>query len=720
MTGDPRVLDEILFYGPDALIASNVAGGIEYLNAAGEDLFGWLRKDLVGQPIFTLIPATMNRHPTSSTDIKEIYDIRRCAPLDLVQCKRKDGTTFIGEATSSSTEWGKILAIRDATEAEGSRRDLEELAEMMNVFARNTDLGLFYREGAIPLFMSPRFLQLLGFSPNPPYPSLDAVRSQIHRDDWHMAAEMIAAADRGEPSTSHEMRAFDADGIEHWIRASNHPVRTSKGVYRSVSVFVDITDQKKAEAALEIALLDAKSANEAKTDFLARMSHELRTPLNAVLGFGQLLAMSSLSEEQTDAVIQILASGEHLLGLIDEVLDISRLEQGAMRLSLEPINVNEVLAEAIKMLQTLALQRDVHFEIDELPEPVHVRADRQRLKQVVVNLLSNAIKYNHDHGVVKCNFDFPDENRFRLTITDSGIGIHEGVLNRLFQPFERLAAEHSHIEGTGLGLALTRRLMDVMGGEVGVTSQYGEGSTFWIDLPREEAPIEELAVETLNEIPELTFVPSRPMKVLYVEDYLSNVRLLEQILALRPFVILETTTHGKDAIKKTYLDDFDLIFLDLNLPDISGEEVLLQIRSNERTRDTPIVVVSADAAAYQSQRLVALGADRYITKPFDIPRLLSLVDQIALLMDTKSKLSPVSHSEKTRTTILENLRSAKKSSISASDFDLFVHDLSNFLSVISLTTSMLKKEASEPQMKEHLELSGSAASEALELSHRFK
>ncbi len=387
----------------------------------------------------------------------------------------------------------------------------------------------------------------------------------------------------------------------------------------------DITERRRAEAALEEARRAAHRANEAKSQFLSRMSHELRTPLNAVLGFGQLLALDELSNGQRESADQIVRAGGHLLELIDEVLDIARVESGQLRLSLEPVSLEEVVAEALGMVRPLAAVRRVR-----IPEQLsggegrHVLADRQRLRQVVVNLLANAVKYNRPEGEVAVGCESPEPGRLRLLVSDTGIGMTEQDLERLFQPFERLGAEQSGVEGTGLGLVLTKQLVEVMGGVIGVTSEVGSGTSFWVDLPLADAPEE----RTVDDRTAAAAPPpaGAARTVLYVEDNLSNVKLVERVVARRPEVELLVAMHGTLALDMAREHRPCLILLDLHLPDMSGEEVLRRLRADARTSAIPVVVLSADATAGQMERIRAGGASDYLSKPFDIPHLLAIID----------------------------------------------------------------------------------------------
>jgi signal transduction histidine kinase/CheY-like chemotaxis protein len=369
---------------------------------------------------------------------------------------------------------------------------------------------------------------------------------------------------------------------------------------------------------------EADRANAAKSEFLSRMSHELRTPLNAVLGFAQLLEMDGITPEQRESVGQIMKGGSHLLQLIDEVLDIARIETGHMPLSVEPVEVGSVVAESIALVRPLAAQQEVSLVWD--PEPsagLHAGADRQRLKQVLLNLLSNAVKYGGGGGRVVIDCRRAPEGRISLAVSDVGPGIPQEKLSQLFVPFERLGADLTPVEGTGLGLALSKRLVEAMGGAIHVETQVGLGSTFFVELPLVEAPVESYERSGEDEVSAPS--PGVERTVLYVEDNQSNLKLVERILAKRPEISLIQAMQGGLGLELARVHDPDLILLDLNLPDISGQEFLARLRRTPWGAHIPVVVVTADAMPGRLEALKKAGAMTHLTKPFDVRRFLEVV-----------------------------------------------------------------------------------------------
>ena len=379
----------------------------------------------------------------------------------------------------------------------------------------------------------------------------------------------------------------------------------------------EIAERRRAEE-------DADRANRAKSEFLSRMSHELRTPLNGIIGFAQLLELEAQGAEQRESVEMILKSGRHLLDLINEVLDIARIEAGKLALSLEPVLVSEVVAAALDMLRLEATTKRIEVVVTGLEG--YVMADRQRLQQVVLNLLSNAMKYNRAGGVVRVSSEADPSGRVRLSVSDTGRGIAPEMIGRLFTPFDRLGAEQTTIEGTGLGLVLSHHLVEAMGGSLSATSTIGQGTTFTVELRRAESPTVESDRPSNRTAGEDDHDGIRGT-VLYIEDNLSNLRLLERILARRPGVTLLSAMQGSRGIELARDHQPDLIILDLHLPDLPGSDVLARLSTDPRTKRIPVVILSADATPGQIKRLLEQGAREYLTKPLDVKQVLAVVEE---------------------------------------------------------------------------------------------
>jgi PAS domain S-box-containing protein len=470
-----------------------------------------------------------------------------------------------------------------------------------------------------------RFAEMVGYSEQEL-----AARSPIdltHPDDIEKSRRLVKAMLEGTERCSVEKRYLRKNGEVLWAHRTACVIRDKDRNPRDFLMMVeDITERKRAEEAVREAKKEAERANRAKSEFLSRMSHELRTPLNAILGFGQLLERQNPTPQQQGRVEHIMNAGRHLLDLINEVLDISRIEAGHLQLSVEAVFISEVLEDALALMRPLAADRSMKLSIHpSLQKDVYVLADQQRLKQVLLNLLTNAVKYTPAGGRIDVSLDQSDPTKTRLLVTDNGKGIAGDKVARLFTPFDRLGAEQSDVEGTGLGLALCQRLMHAMGGDIGVNSKLGEGSSFWIELPATESPLKTLPSPRAS-IPK-DMGTAQSATILYIEDNLSNLTLVEQMLAEHPQINLITAMQGGLGLDLACQHQPDLVLLDLHLPDLRGHEVLARLRKNKLTRDIPVVVISADATAGQIQRLKAAGARAYLTKPINISEFFRVIDE---------------------------------------------------------------------------------------------
>ena len=399
----------------------------------------------------------------------------------------------------------------------------------------------------------------------------------------------------------------------------------------ALMVIVDITDRKRMETEILKARNEAEKANEAKSEFLSRMSHELRTPMNSILGFSQLLERSDLTSKQMKAAIHIRRSGNHLLDLINEVLDISRIEAGRMQLSLEPVALPVIIRQVIDLVNPQAVEKKI--EIETVPGPgafEHIIADVQRIKQVMLNLVINAIKYNKTGGKVKVEFvrlNNKPEPTTRIMVSDTGVGIREEDIPKLFTPFERIGAENSTTEGTGLGLSVTKKIVEAMNGKVGVDSISGNGSTFWVEFPAcdKHDTGNKLSVRKKDRDSDSKMVRGT---IVYVEDNPSNIELIDEILEdYRPGISLRSVNDGNNAVEFILDSKADLVILDLNLPGMNGDKILRLLRNEEQTKNIPVIVISADAMPSKIEKLMTMGADNYLTKPIDVIVFLEVVDK---------------------------------------------------------------------------------------------
>ena len=391
---------------------------------------------------------------------------------------------------------------------------------------------------------------------------------------------------------------------------------------------------QETNVALEAARAVADKANRAKSEFLSSMSHELRTPLNAVLGFAQLLASDKPppSALQLRSIDQILKGGWYLLQLINEILDLAMIESGKVTMSQESMGLSDVLKDCEAMVGPQAQKRGIQLVFSPMARPFFVHADRTRVKQVMINLLSNAIKYNRAGGSVTVECRFGDEGRIRVAVLDTGAGLSPEKLAHLFQPFNRLGQEASAEEGTGIGLVVTKKLIELMGGSMGVESTVGVGSEFWFDLVSTEAP--ELAAEAVDDTFPGTGADSRGAgpeglhrrTLLYVEDNPANLALVEQLIARRDDLHLMTAVTGQLGVMLARQQRPDLILMDINLPGMSGYGALQILRDDPATRDIPVIALSANAMPRDIEKGIAAGFFGYLTKPIMVREFMDALD----------------------------------------------------------------------------------------------
>jgi PAS domain S-box-containing protein len=421
------------------------------------------------------------------------------------------------------------------------------------------------------------------------------------------------------------------DGTRFWANVVFTAIRDQAGNARGFAKLTrDLTERRQVEATLTSAKGTAEKANLAKSEFLSSMSHELRSPLNAILGFAQLMESDAtpVTPSQKGSIDEILRAGWYLLELINEILDLAQIESGKLSLSTEPTSLAEVILECQAMVEPQAQQRGIGMTFPLFAAPCFVTADRTRLKQVLINLLTNAIKYNKAGGTVVVDCIGSTAERIRLNVRDTGAGLSSEKLAHLFQPFNRLGQEHGAEQGTGIGLVMSKRLVELMGGVLSVESRVGVGSVFCCELGAAAAPaLDAKPVEPGAVALAHVAQPGAPLRtLLYVEDNPANLKLIEQLIARRPDMRLLTAVDGNMGIQLTRAHQPDVVLMDINLPGISGIEALKILRDDPATARIPIVALSANAMPRDIEKGLAAGFFSYLTKPIKVKEFMEALD----------------------------------------------------------------------------------------------
>jgi len=453
------------------------------------------------------------------------------------------------------------------------------------------------------------------------YPPADISRGAPQRD-------LDAAA--GEGRYEVEGWRVRKDGSLFWANVVFTAIRDPAGNARGFAKLTrDLTERRLVEQTLTLAKGAAEKANLAKSEFLSSMSHELRSPLNAILGFAQLMESDATppAPSQKASIDEILRAGWYLLELINEILDLAQIESGKLSLSPEPTSLAEVILECQAMIEPQAQHRGITMTFPPFDVPCFVAADRTRLKQVLINLLSNAIKYNTAGGTVGLDCDGSTTERIRINVRDTGAGLAPEKLAQLFQPFNRLGQEHGAEQGTGIGLVMSKRLVELMGGVIGVESTVGVGSVFWCELGAAAAPALDTTPANATVVARADAQPGAPLStLLYVEDNPANLQLVEQLIARRATIRLLTAVDGHQGIQLARAHQPDVILMDINLPGISGIEALQILRDDPATARIPIVALSANAMPTDIRKGLAAGFFSYLTKPIKVKEFMEALD----------------------------------------------------------------------------------------------
>ena len=665
-----RILEQM---SEGVILTSSLDGSIVYTNAGAESLFGYNEGEMIGLPFATINGREVNDSHETAVEVISILNKTGEWQGEISNIK-KDGTSIWCSSiitTFTHPLYGEVwLAVmRDITEKKLAAEELRQNKERFELAVRGTNDGIWDWDivtGAD--YFSPHFRELLGYSEDDEFPQVvDSFLSRIHPDDKDRVADAIKGhIEKNEPYNI-EMRLQKKDGSYVWFLSRGQAIWDIDGKpMRMAGSVTDITERKKHEEKIvelnrkletkvsqreselrdSLVLLEkenyerqqaqneAERANQLKSEFLGRMSHELRTPMNAILGFGQLLEEEPLNANQKSSMNEIMNASRHLLDLIDEVLDLTKIETGNVEIHLKSTSITEVIQESIGIAVTMADAKKIKIANVVTDDQLIVMADRLRVKEVLLNLLSNAIKYNHESGSVSINSSInPDGNLLRINVMDSGKGLDEDKQQLVFEPFSRLGEEYSDIEGTGIGLTITKQLMELMGGSVGVESIVDQGSTFWIELPLAEV------VETSSNKIELTDDVRINLKmsktILYIEDNPANMRLVQKVFDRYPNWHLYTAPDAEQGIELARDTKPDLVIMDLNLPGMDGYEALARLRNYPETKDLKYIALSAAAMPRDIERGLLAGFRRYITKPIQLDELREVLQ--LELVDSHSK-----------------------------------------------------------------------------------
>jgi PAS domain S-box-containing protein len=631
---------ELVDAAPDGVIVCDQDGRIVLVNAEAERMFGYGRHELVGQKVDMLVPD--RARPQHGHYLGGYTGAPRLRPMGIgmeLTGRRKDGIEIPVEISLSPIETANGLlvtaGIRDVTERRKLERDNRRAnAYLVSAVDSVHDAFALFDEHDRVIMVNSAGRQLLGAAVGGaiiglPFDDLldKALRAGVFdfsNETRETLYERWLAYHRA-PSGALEVRT----GTGRYLRV----IHSKTAEHGTVSTIADVTDDMEWAEELRSSREVAEAASAAKSEFLSSMSHELRTPLNAILGFAQLLERDRkqpLSERQIERLQHVLRGGEHLLRLIDDVLDLSRIEAGRIMVSLEPVDVRGVVDEVITTLGPMASRAGITILTPVQVQLPRVQADRTRLAQILMNFGSNAIKYGKQHGHVRVALAQPYPGIVRITVIDDGIGIPADKRDKVFEPFQRAGQETGPIEGTGIGLTITKRLAEMMKGKVGFSSEVDRGSEFWVEIPVHRQVTADLAPQVTAPTPSPLATGSARHKVVYIEDNPSNIAFMRDLIEDLPSVELVTAPTAEIGLELIRSHRPDVVIMDINLPGMSGFDAAERLREWPETRNIPVIGLSAAALLRDTSRAKEAGFYRYLTKPVKVAELTRVLEELLI------------------------------------------------------------------------------------------
>ncbi len=609
----------------EGIVTINDRGLIETFNPAAEDMFGYSAPEVMGQNIAMLMEEGERAQHDSYLEKSELVASRVLNQSRDLYAQRKNGEIFPIEINLSNMELKGarhfIGIMRDISERKRSADRIKESeAKFRQIFQMSPELFAISRlDDGTYVDINDQFTVQTGYTRD------DTIgKSSTEMGFWHTTTsreKIVAGLKETGQVNSLEMDICRKDGSIYTALISSSIVQLNDEPH-ILSTTKDVSEIRKSQQ-------DAETANRAKSEFLSSMSHELRTPLNAVLGFAQLLQYNPqepLSEVQASSVSHIMKGGEHLLELINEVLDLAKIEAGNTQLSIEDIPMSEVIDDCLPLVRDMAAKRDIEIFIPDIKDQRRVHADLTRIKQVLLNFLTNAVKYNRKGGSITLHCTETSLNMLHVAVTDTGDGIPQDKHGELFTAFSRLGAENTDIEGTGIGLVVTKNLVELMSGKIGFESKEGVGSTFWFEIPLVDADADNSDVISIPEGPQQA-VPLEQANgsILYVEDNPENLKVMEMVISFIDGLSLFTAESAEFGIDLAKSKQPDVIIMDINLPGMDGIEALEILRNLKETRDIPVIALSALATKGDAKTGMQAGFFRYITKPMHVPNMIQAI-----------------------------------------------------------------------------------------------